>query len=738
MNKKLIALWFVLSLALIAVTELMAYRHTTSLRHLALETFCGFAILLLVFGFLSRQISARTRAETSLQRAKQALEESEAQYRLLVDNLNHGLSILNPQGIIAFANPKLCELLGYSREEIIGHEVFAFLDRTNQEIIRDQLDRRRRGEQAPYEIEWTRKNGEKIVALITPMPIFDHEGRLQSTLAVITDITGRKQAEARAQEHLHSLNLLIAGVGKLAQIRDPDAMVQEICQLVMDAFDTRLVWLGRVVPQEWVYPVCSAGDLVEFPQDMAIGLNDPDFSQGPIGQAIKSGKPVIVNDVGGLASGVSWIGADLARSYQALGSFPLLSDHQTQACLNIYSDRPTFFTAERVDLLQAYGGIAAAAMTNARLTAKVEKHLKQLQALRQIDLAISGSLDLRITLNVLLDQLTAQLQIDAAGIMLLNPHTLTLEYAAGRGFQSEASTQARVPLDKGCAGTVALERKPLHILDLAEVQDECARNKLFAAENFVSYYGVPLVNKGQVRGVIEIFHRSRFDADEEMLDFLESLGGQAAIAIDNASLFDAIQRSHMELSLAYEATLEGWAKALELRDFETKGHSQRVTELTVKLARALGVEGQELTHIYRGALLHDIGKIAVPDYILLKPDRLTPEERVIMRQHPLYAYELLFPITYLRPALDIPFCHHERWDGKGYPRGLKGEEIPLAARIFAVVDVWDALDSDRPYRRAWPHDKIRAYIQEQAGTQFDPQVVKVLLEKFMCQADTAA
>jgi PAS domain S-box-containing protein len=680
--------------------------------------------------------SFRTRLEH--QRAERALKESEAQYRLLVDNLNHGLSILSPQGIVTFANPKLCELLGYSREEIIGHEVFDFFDQDNQEILRDQLDRRRRGEKAPYEITWTGKDGEKIIALITPMPLFDHEGHLQSFFAVITDITDRKQAEAWARDHLRSLNLLIAGVEKLAKIRDPDAMVQEICQQIVDAFDARLVWLGRVESQGCIRPLYGAGEMDDCLKDMEILLDNPILNQGPIAQAIKSGKPSLINDVSREAPGTPWVSAGLARGYQALGAFPLLSGDRAFACLNIYSARPNFFTPEQTGLLQAFAGIAAAAVENANLNAKVEKHLRHLQALRRIDMAISDSLDLRLTLNVLLDQLTAQLQVDAASILLLNPHSLVLEFAAGRGFKTDAISRARVPLGKGYAGIVALKRQPVYIPDLDAVPDKFARHPFFASENFVSYYGVPLINKAQVRGVIEVLHRSRFDADAELLDFLESLAGQAAIAIDNASLFDGIQRSHLELSLAYEATLEGWARALELRDFETKGHSQRVTELTLKLARALGVEDQELTHIYRGALLHDIGKIAIPDSILLKPGRLTPEERVIMRQHPFYAYELLSPITYLGPALDIPFCHHERWDGRGYPRGLKGEDIPLAARIFAVVDVWDALGSDRPYRRAWSPDKIRAYLHEQAGLQFDPQVVEVFVEKFLCQTDTAA
>ncbi len=328
--------------------------------------------------------------------------------------------------------------------------------------------------------------------------------------------------------------------------------------------------------------------------------------------------------------------------------------------------------------------------------------------------------------------------MDAATVLLFNPRTSILEFAAARGFKSDRINQIQVPLEPGCAGSVALQQQPLYISDLAAVRGRCSRADLFNAEGFVSYYGVPLVHQGQIKGVIEILHRSRFDPDAAMQEFVEALTGPAAIALDNAFLFAEMQRSHQELSQAYAATLEGWAMALELRDFETKGHSQRVTGLALKLARALGVAEADLAHIYRGALLHDIGKIAVPDSILLKEGPLTSEEWVIMRQHPIFAYELLAPIAYLRPALDIPFCHHEKWDGSGYPRGLKGEEIPLAARIFSVADVWDALGSDRPYRPAWPPEKIKTHLQEQAGQQFDPRVVEIFFEKCLSNPEAPA
>ena len=187
-------------------------------------------------------------------------------------------------------------------------------------------------------------------------------------------------------------------------------------------------------------------------------------------------------------------------------------------------------------------------------------------------------------------------------------------------------------------------------------------------------------------------------------------------------------QAHGELQDAYEATLKGWVRALDFRDNETGDHSRCVTLLTVELARLMGINEDELVHVRRSALLHDIGKIAVPDSILHKTGPLTEAEWDIMRKHPQIAIEMLEPIEYLRPALAIPFNHHERWDGTGYPRGIKGEEIPLAARIFAVVDVWDALSSDRPYRKAWPYDKIVEHMRQQSGTHFDPKVVELFLQ----------
>jgi HD-GYP domain-containing protein (c-di-GMP phosphodiesterase class II) len=246
-------------------------------------------------------------------------------------------------------------------------------------------------------------------------------------------------------------------------------------------------------------------------------------------------------------------------------------------------------------------------------------------------------------------------------------------------------------------------------------------------EGFNVYIAAPLMAKGQVVGVMELFNREPLEIDYEWRDFLDTLAGQAAIAIDNAALFKARQQSSIELLVAYDLTLEGWSKALDLRDRETEGHSLRVTEGTERLARYMNYSPGEITHMRRGALLHDIGKLGIPDGILLKPGSLSNEEWAVMRLHPSYAYEWLSPIPFLKPALEIPYSHHERWDGSGYPRKLVGEEIPIAARIFAVIDVWDALTSDRPYRRAWSEEQSINYLKENSGILFDPKVIEAFI-----------
>ena len=360
---------------------------------------------------------------------------------------------------------------------------------------------------------------------------------------------------------------------------------------------------------------------------------------------------------------------------------------------------------------------------------KLEEHLARIEALQEISNAILEKHDLKEILDVCLDETRKILHVEAGEVMLCHADSEKLSLIYDFGFWVSSEYFKNIGDKENCASDVIRSKELIYIHNL-NIHHKLNGNlpNSWKDEKFYSYVGVPLISKGDVIGVLELFTRREIFPSSDWFSTLEKLAAQIAIAIDESLMFNALQQSHQDLSFAYDFTLEGWARALELRDKETEGHSRRVTELTLILAECMNISSEELVHIRRGSILHDIGKMGVPDSILLKPGPLSEDEWEIMGRHPVYAYELLSPIDYLQPALDIPYCHHERWDGSGYPRKLKGEQIPLAARIFSVVDVWDALLSSRPYRPAWPIEKVLAYIEEQSGKQFDPEVVRVFLD----------
>jgi PAS domain S-box-containing protein len=350
-----------------------------------------------------------------------------------------------------------------------------------------------------------------------------------------------------------------------------------------------------------------------------------------------------------------------------------------------------------------------------------------LDAIARIDHAITGRQELGQTLDFLLSQILEQLEVDAADFLLVSPDEQKLVCRARRGFRTRALQHAQFFVGEGLAGRAAQGGALVHVPDLASEPGELRRSKFIERERFVSYWGVPLLARGKLQGVLEVFRRSGGPLPEEWSDSLQLLAAQAAVAIEIALLTDDLRQTVATLHAAYEETIEGWARALELRDRETEGHTRRVTDLTQRTAQALGVKAQEIPQFRRGAILHDIGKMGVPDGILLKPGPLEPEEWAIMRLHPEFARSLLQPISHLREAMDIPYGHHERWDGSGYPLGLKGRAIPKSARIFAVVDVWDALRHARPYKRAWSWEEAATEIRSKAGVHFDPEIVDAFL-----------
>jgi len=538
----------------------------------------------------------------------------------------------------------------------------------------------------------------------------------------VRDITDRKTVEARVIHEAARAEALLRIASRLNTQLNLETVLSTVCEETAHALNTpaAVVYLYKVPDHTFEYaagfglPASYQKQVQPVPRELFERLmsspTEPFVSNIQLIPEAYDLAPFVTLDIRSVA------GANLMRGDQLIGNLVVYTLGQER-----------MFTSDEVDLLRGLADQAAQAIANARLYDDAQRRLLNMQALHRIDATISSSLDLNLSLRIILEELTRHLHVDAANVLIANPHMNTLAYAVGYGFQTNNIRETHLLFGRDLPGRVALERQPIHIPKEVEQHFELQRFNLLAPEKFQGYYGIPLIAKGQIQGVLEIFHRSPLELDSEWLDFVMTIAGQAAIAIENTTLFNNLQRSNMELGLAYDVTLEGWSRAMDLRDRETEGHTQRVAEMTVLVAQALGLSNIEIVNARRGALLHDMGKLGIPDEILHKPGKLTDEEWEIMKKHPTYAYEMLLPITYLRPALDIPYCHHEKWDGTGYPCGLKGESIPIAARIFSVADVWDALRSDRPYRKAWPDEKVRDYIKEHSGDYFDPKVVEVFL-----------
>ncbi len=629
---------------------------------------------------------------TQEKRALQQLEDSEKRARQIATELQHTLDL--SLDLIASTGPDLrfitvsaaCErVLGYAPEEMIGRSAAEFIhpDDLAAALAEGQHVRSGRTTTA-FQNRFLHKGG-RVVWLEWSAVAVPEEGVMYS---VARDITERRAAEedrAFLAAIVQASHNAIVGLSLDGTIRSWNPGAEELYGYTAAEVIGKPV--NVLVPAEFH---AAENELIARAKQ---GRRDPPFEGLRL---TKSGQQIFVNatispvlDAAGEVIGVSKITRDITPLRQAEQEIQLLNEGLT-------------------------------------------RQLRHVTGLREIDQSIAASADLGVTLNLVLDNVCQQLDVDATVLQLRDPHSLKLEYAAARGL----TTALRHPLSRlgeSLAGQVALKRQPLLIADL-QVADlhtadvSPAWRRMLDQERIMAYYAAPIMAKGKVLGVLEVLHRQPFEPSAAWLETFEVLINQAAIATENAQLFQELERRNLELRLAYDETIEGWARALDLRDKETEGHSRRVTEMTVALCQRLGAPPDQLVQVRRGALLHDIGKMGIPDAVLLKPGKLSGDEWDLMKKHPEYAVDLLSPIGFLRPALDIPQYHHERWDGLGYPLGLSGKAIPITARAFAVVDVYDALTSDRPYRNAWTRERAITHIQNSAGSHFDPTVVQVFTQ----------
>jgi HD-GYP domain-containing protein (c-di-GMP phosphodiesterase class II) len=571
-----------------------------------------------------------------------------------------------------------------------------------------------------------------------PQPFDRRELRI---LSAISDITANAiQRVSLYEETTHyaeQLETVNAMGNALSETLDLPGIYEKTAQTALDLLpDTAMVTISLFDPQTKLITTAYAlkdGEVIGVADLPVIHFDESDNDN--LSEVVLRARSLIISDLNrphkDIQPAEERDESGEAGSRQVPRSalyVPMKAEGRVIGILQLQSYAKNHYDAGDAELMELATNTAASSIQNTRLFTQLKRRVDQLSALHAVDTAIGSTTDLRVSLQSVLENITRQLRVDAADVLLLNSSTLILHYSAGVGFLTSEIMRTSISIGRGPAGKAALDRRMVYIPDLSSEEDGFLRSNLISSERFTAFLAVPLMAKGEVKGVLEIFNRSPFDMDEERRSFLEMLAGQAALAIDNALLFESLEKANVELVMAYDATIEGWSQALELRDQETQGHSARVLDLTLRLASAMNISDKELQDIRRGVLLHDIGKMGIPDAILHKPGPLTDEEWGTMHKHPQYAYDMLAPIVYLRNSLDIPYCHHEKWDGTGYPRGLKAETIPLAARIFSVVDVYDALTSDRPYREVWSREKTIKYIVEQTGIYFDSHVVDIFLK----------
>ncbi|RME05547.1 MAG: GAF domain-containing protein [Anaerolineae bacterium] len=462
------------------------------------------------------------------------------------------------------------------------------------------------------------------------------------------------------------------------------------------------------------------------------GLEDSAFRPprpfGLVHTVARTGHLLVVNDP--TSSPFFQSDAEAGTTLQAAAALPVRRGESVHAVLSVRFSYPHHISKEEIETLELLCEQLAAHLESTALYERTQQQLNRLNSLRQIETTITTTMNLTVILDEILNHAIRQVGADAAAIWFYEPVLQTLHHAASCGFRSEENKRAEIPLLGDHAALALSERRIIPFADLNLIADRIARRWLLEREGFVSGLLLPLTAKGEIVGLMELYARREINFPSEVIDFLETITRQVAVAIDNVRLFEHMQTSNLDLAANYGATVRAWAHTLEERGFEPPGHLAWVERLALPLAEAFGIEEQALVNFQRGALLHDIGMLHLPDSVVLKADELSAEEWEQIKQHPLLAARALRAIPFLRPAIDIPLYHHERWDGSGYPEGLRGEQIPLTARIFAVVDVWVSLRSEKPYRPAHTLADALKILDAGRGRLFDPQVVERFLKMF--------
>ncbi|MHC1681409.1 MAG: GAF domain-containing protein [Clostridiaceae bacterium] len=634
----------------------------------------------------------------------------------MVDQVEESIILTDISGSILYVNPYFERLTGYSAEEVIGETPRILKSGVQGDAFYQTLWQTiSSGKPWVGRIINQRKDASFFIENATIFPIKDEEGTIINYAAVKRDITEQVQSE-REMEAI----ILVSQALRKVETR------AEMLPIILDQLLSLLNANGAIIAFRDLQTDEAMIELGRGTLQSATGTRIPEGT-GISGRILRSGQPYMAANV--LEDHELIKPIPLPNIRAVIGS-PLIVKGETIGV--VWVGRMAEFSHSEMRVLTAVVDLSANAIQRASLHEKTRVNAERMEKISAVGRRLSEMLNTD-EIYPYLAQTASRLFDDLAAVVisLYSPEkrNFTCVYTLVDGQPLDVSPLPVMPLagiGLGSQSDVITFKKPVLMKDLPAHLKRCVIPEDAERQPKAALLA-PLIARGRALGVLELqsYSKDRFDLEDA--DLLSLMANTAAIAIENAHLYSGLQQVNLQLTAAYDKTIEGWSRALDLRDRETEGHTRRVVELTLLLADELSLTREHKEEIRRGALLHDIGKMGVPDHILNKPGPLTQDEWQIMRMHPIYAYEMLEPILFLRGALTIPRWHHEKWDGKGYPDGLVGEAIPLEARMFALADVWDAISSDRPYRKAWQRVKVINHFREQKGKHFDPTLVEVFL-----------
>ena len=662
-----------------------------------------------------------------------AAQQAEAKLEAIVQAAPSAIISADREQHIIMFNKAAEDMFGYSADEVMDKDVTLLLPmrfhHSHPKYV-DEFTNKTSNENAiliPRELIGLRANGEEFPVEVSVSKV-DNKGKMILTV-IMQDITFRKQTENALRNSERRAKILLNLSKSLEISQTYQEVLQASLEIIESVIGYRNVWFYLYDEnRETAALIGAAGWKAELIKKTApvLTIKGDEFLE----EIAKGDIPIVIEDARiDPRTNKEFVAYFENRSLVHVPTY-LLDRHLGVLAMGSFGSEKTYAPMlSDLDFLSAMASHIAISID--RITQTHERARAEAEVIRNsenqsiintlLQLGLKDShlhRKLQDALNIIFS--TPWLSVIPKGaVFLANEENGELMMVAHRNLEEALQTSCAIVKPGVCLCGKAAQSRELRFSTSGDLQHETHID----GEEPHSHYNVPIMLGNKLQGLFVLYLKEEHIRDEVEVEFLSSVANTLAGLIDRAKAQEKIKRINADLILAYDSTLEGWAKALDLRDKTTGDHTLRVAELTVALARAIGIPESELAHIWRGALLHDIGKISIPDATLKKEGSFNKEEWEIMRQHPQNAYDMLSSISYLERALDIPYCHHEKWDGSGYPRGLKGEEIPLSARIFSVVDVWDALRSDRPYRSAWEEEKVIDYIQKRSGTAFDLQVV---------------